>query len=196
MTGGGLARGEREREENATCDSPPASREGDLELRRAIDSESAMLARRSALVLLATAVASPALAHPQSAMDSATQKVAAELMAFREAMKAAMLAKDVVRLRSMYTESFTHTHGSGKVDGRDTRIIALLTGEPVIEDAPMTETMVRVHGDSTLFSGRSPILNRAENKLYDFRWLQVYVREGGTWKLAASQATRLGPSAS
>ncbi len=154
-----------------------------------------MLARRTALALLAAALAPSALAHPQGAMDPATQKVAAELMAFREAMKAAMVAKDVMKLRAMYTESFTHTHGSGKVDGRDTRIIALLTGEPVIEDAPMTETMVRLHGETALFSGRSPILNRAENKLYDFRWLQVYVRENGAWKLAASQATRLGPSA-
>lgn len=155
-----------------------------------------MLARRAALVLLASTAAVPASAHPQSAMDPATQKVAAELMAFREAMKAAMIAKDVVKLRAMYTESFTHTHGSGKVDGRDTRIISLLTGEPVIEDAPVTETLVRLHGETALFSGRSPILNRAENKLYDFRWLQVYVRENGAWKLAASQATRLGPSAS
>lgn len=154
-----------------------------------------MLARRTALALLANALAVPALAHPQGAMDPATQKVAAELMAFREAMKAAMVAKDVTKLRAMYTESFTHTHGSGKVDGRDTRVISLLTGEPAIEDAPMTETLVRLHGDTALFSGRSPILNRAENKLYDFRWLQVYVRDGGAWKLAASQATRLAPSA-
>ncbi|MBM3623389.1 MAG: nuclear transport factor 2 family protein [Alphaproteobacteria bacterium] len=154
-----------------------------------------MLARRTALVLLATALAPAAFAHPQGAMDPATQKVAAELMAFREAMKAAMVAKDVLKLRAMYTESFTHTHGSGKVDGRDTRVIALLTGEPVIEDAPMTETLVRLHGETALLSGRSPILNRAENKLYDFRWLQVYVRDDGAWKLAASQATRLGPSA-
>ncbi len=154
-----------------------------------------MIARRTALALLASAVALPALAHPQGTIDPATQKVAAELMAFREAMKAAMTAKDVLKLKAMYTESFSHTHGSGKVDGRDARIISLLTGDPVIEDAPITETLVRVHGDTALMSGRSPILNKAENKLYDFRWLQVYVREGGAWKLAASQATRLGPTA-
>lgn len=154
-----------------------------------------MLARRPALAIIAGAFTLPALAHPQSVTDPAVQKVAAELMAFREAMKAAMTAKDVVKLKAMYTESFTHTHGSGKVDGRDARLVSLLTGDPVIEDAPITETLVRLHGDTALFSGRSPILNKAENKLYDFRWLQVYVREAGAWKLAASQATRLGPSA-
>ncbi len=35
----------------------------------------------------------------------------------------------------------------------------------------------------------------AENRNYDFRWVQVYVRVGGEWQLAVSQATRLGPSA-
>jgi hypothetical protein len=28
-------------------------------------------------------------------------------------------------------------------------------------------------------------------KDYDFRWMQVWVRVGGDWQLAASQATRL-----
>jgi ketosteroid isomerase-like protein len=116
-------------------------------------------------------------------------------MAFREAMKAAMNAKDAVKLKAMYTETFTHTHGSGKVDGRDARIVSLLTGDPVIEDAPMSEVSVRVHGDAAILAARSPILNKAENKLYDFRWTQVYVKEGGAWKLAVSQATRLGPTA-
>ncbi|MBX3502540.1 MAG: hypothetical protein KF889_24100 [Alphaproteobacteria bacterium] len=46
-----------------------------------------------------------------------------------------------------------------------------------------------------LLSGRSPILNKAENKLYDSRWLQVRVREAGASKLAASHATRLRSTA-
>jgi len=27
--------------------------------------------------------------------------------------------------------------------------------------------------------------------MYDFRWIAVYVKTGGAWQLAASQATRL-----
>lgn len=133
-----------------------------------------MLARRAVLALLAllaAAVAPPALAHPQDMSDPAVKKVAAELMAFREAMKAAMIARDAVKLKDMHTVSFTHTHGSGKVDGRDARLVSLLTGDPVIEDAPITEVTVRVHGETAIFSARSPILNKAENKHYDFRWI-------------------------
>jgi hypothetical protein len=61
----------------------------------------------------------------------------------------------------------------------------------VIEDAPMSEVTVRVHGDTAILAARSPILNVKENKHYDFRWTQVFVRADGRWQLAASQATRL-----
>lgn len=149
-----------------------------------------MLARRVALAALVSVLPAAAIAHPQD-KPKATQQVEQELMAFRAAMKAAMTAKDAAKIKAMYTESFTHTHGSGKVDGRDARIVSLLTGDPVIEDAPISEMVVRVHGDTAILSGRSPILNKTENKTYDFRWIQVYVREDGAWKLAASQATRL-----
>lgn len=118
--------------------------------------------------------------------------VTTELLAFRAEMKAAMEAKDAAKLKTMYTETFTHTHGSGKVDGRDARIVSLLAKEPVIEDVEMSEVIVRVHGDTAILTAKSPILNVKENKPYDFRWMQIYVRTStGKWQLAASQATRL-----
>lgn len=60
----------------------------------------------------------------------------------------------------------------------------------MIEDVPVTEMLVRVHGDTAILSSRNPILNKAENTPYDFRWIQIYGRENGAWKLAASHATR------
>lgn len=149
-----------------------------------------MLLRRAALSGLIAFLPLAATAHPQEKPKS-TGEVEQELKAFRVAMKSAMDAKDAAKLKAMYTDTYTHTHGSGKVDGRDARIVSLLTGDPVIEDAPITEMLVRVHGDTAILSGRSPILNKAENKPYDFRWIQIYVRDNGAWKLAASQATRL-----
>jgi hypothetical protein len=50
----------------------------------------------------------------------------------------------------------------------------------------------RLFGDHTIVvTGKSPIFNKADNRSYDFRWLSVYVKTGGRWQLAASQATRL-----
>lgn len=55
----------------------------------------------------------------------------------------------------------------------------------------MSDVSVRVHGDTAILAAKSPILNVKENRPYDFRWMQVYVRSNGKWQLAASQATRL-----
>jgi hypothetical protein len=137
--------------------------------------------------------AAASAAHPNDPPPSPEAQAAArEVMAAREAIKGAAVAKDVAALQKLITPDFTHTHGSGKVDGRDARIISLVAGEPVIELATVEELRVRVHGPATaIVSGKSPILNRSENRNYDFRWMQVYVKDGSTWRLAVSQATRL-----
>ncbi len=146
-----------------------------------------MMAMVAAMMLLAGA----ALAHSPDSPGAATP-AELDVLAAREAIRAAVAAKDAAALRVLYTDDFTHTHGSGKVDGRDTRIVSLLVGEPTIEMAPADDLHVRVHVNATaIVTGRSPILNRAENRSDDFRWVQVFVRDGGRWRLAVSQATRL-----
>ena len=134
-----------------------------------------------------------ALAHP---LDGASSQpigpAELEIIQFRQAIVDAVKAKDAARLREIYADGFTHTHGSGKVDGKDTRIVAVLAGDPSIEMAPADELSIRAFGtDTAIVTGRSPILNVRENRDYDFRWIAVYVRVAGEWRLAASQATRL-----
>jgi hypothetical protein len=153
-----------------------------------------MLSRRAlALAVPATIVAAAAVAHPHETLkDEQIGHIEHQVMHARQDLIAAIAAKDVGKLRAIYAESFTHTHGSGKVDGRDARIVAVLAGEPVIETAKPHEITIRVmHADTAIVSGKSPILNVTEKRDYDFRWMQVWVRVGGDWRLAASQATRL-----
>lgn len=149
--------------------------------------------------LLAVAVASivlpiaPALAHPPAILSEKAQKlVAEEVAAFRKELAAAIKAKNVTRLKRMYAPTFVHTHGSGKLDGKDARIKSILDGHPVIEDAPVTELVIRIPSDWVgVVTGLSPIKSQVDGKTYAFRWTTVYVREGMSWNVAASHATRL-----
>jgi hypothetical protein len=149
--------------------------------------------RRAIFVLAAALLTQPAVAHPAPPGQSAeATQIVQEVVAFREEMKKAIEAKDVNRLREMYVDSFTHTHGSGKMDGKDARILSLLAADPTIEMAPVEEPIYRVlTTDTVVLTAKSPILVKSEGKEYPFRWIQVFVRERGQWKLAASQATRL-----
>ena len=107
-------------------------------------------------------------------------------------LAAAIEKKDAAALRTHYADAFVHTHGSGKVDGKDARIVSALAGDPVIENAPVTDLVIRVPGGWTaIATGISPIKSMADGKTYSFRWTAVYVRVGDGWQIAASQATRL-----
>ena len=134
-----------------------------------------------------------AFAHPPAILNQAAEKaVIDEVTEFRKTLAAAIERKDAAALRGMYADAFVHTHGSGKTDGKDARIVSALAGDPVIETAPVTELVVRVPGGWTaIATGVSPIKSMGDGKTYSFRWTAVYVRMGDGWQIAASQATRL-----
>lgn len=159
-----------------------------------------MLSRRDLIVVLllcAGPLASPAHAHPPGRPLTAEEAlIARTVMNVRESIRGLVETKDAKGLAALYTDDFTHTHGSGKVDGRDSRIVSLLSGDPVVELAPVDELYIRIHGTGTaIVSGRSPVKSLADGKTYDFRWTQVFVKIGDTWRMAVSQATRLPPIA-
>jgi hypothetical protein len=134
-----------------------------------------------------------AWAHPPRQPDSAEAlSLIEEIRAFRDKLAKAVAAKDFAALRTLYADAYTHTHGSGKIDNKDARLVAAMAGEPMIENAPVSELSFRVFaGPTVIVTGKSPILNVKEQKTYDFHWVCVYVTGIDGWLLAVSQATRL-----
>jgi hypothetical protein len=149
--------------------------------------------RRLLLAAPAVLAAGSALAHPPRQPDAAeSQSLVKEVEAFRQRIAKAVTDKDFAALRALYADAFVHTHGSGKVDDKNARIVSAMAGEPLIEAAPASDLVFRVFaGPTVIATGQSPILNVKEQKTYDFRWIAVYVTGRDGWLLAASQATRL-----
>jgi ketosteroid isomerase-like protein len=148
--------------------------------------------RLTALLLLMLSTSQVA-AHPPAILNQAMEKVVVEEIGeFRKQLAGAIEKKDAAALRGMYADAFVHTHGSGKVDGKDARLASVLAGDPVIETAPVTDLVIRVPGGWTaIATGVSSIKSMSDGKTYSFRWTAVYVRIGDGWQLAASHATRL-----
>ena len=141
----------------------------------------------------AAALIAPAGAHPPQAPQGAeAQRMIDEITTFRARLARAITEKDFPTLRACYADTYTHTHGSGKVDNKDARLVSAMAGEPLIEAAPASELVFRVFtGPTVIVTAVSPILNAKEQKTYDFRWVAVYVTAINGWQLAVSQATRL-----
>lgn len=155
------------------------------------------MTRALATLLAAVLVVGPTAgvsAHPPAILNEAAEKVVADdVKAFRKAMVDAIALKDVARLKEMYHPAFTHTHTSGKTDGRDARIVSALAGEPVIETAETVDLTVRAPNDwVAVVTGTSPIRALSDGKVYAVKWLQVFTRTDRSWALVASQATRSG----
>ena len=115
-----------------------------------------------------------------------------EISAFRKAFIAAGHNRDAAALRRYYTDDFTHTHTSGKVDGKDARIVSVIAGEPAVEVAPTPEFHLSCFGESMCIArALSPIKRGSDGKWFDVRWTQTYVKTSKGWQIAISQATGL-----
>jgi hypothetical protein len=147
--------------------------------------------RNVAAALLALGLLSTAAARAQPAAPSPDLNVVGrELDAFRSDLKRAVERGDIARLRSLIADTFTHTRASGKIDDKETRIITLLAREPAIETGLVLDDWLSLRGpDTAILTARSPLLSRDENKTYDVRWMQVFTKISGRWRLTASQET-------
>jgi ketosteroid isomerase-like protein len=145
-----------------------------------------------ALAVLAGFAAPTLLAHPTVPIPGTDASLQAEISAFRQAFTAAGSARDAAALRRLYTDDFTHTHTSGKVDGKDARIVSVLAGEATVEMAPAPEFHLSCFGGTMcIVRALSPIKRGSDGKWFDVRWTQTYVKTGVGWQIAISQATGL-----
>ena len=109
---------------------------------------------------------------------------------FRKDFLAAGTNRDAAAPRSFYTDDFTHTHTSGKVDVKDARIVSVMAGEPTVEMAPIPEFGLSCFGEAVCIArALSPIKRATDGKWFDVRWTQTYIKTSKGWQIAISQAT-------
>jgi hypothetical protein len=144
---------------------------------------------RRAVAGAALALALPSVGWAQAAGDPpATQ----DILAVREKVRAAILKKDRATLEALYAENYNHLRDSGRQEVKSDRIALVLSGEPTIETAPEEEVSVQVYGTGTAaVTGVSSIPDPATKRTARFRWVVVYAKDAGAWKVALSQASRV-----
>jgi Domain of unknown function (DUF4440) len=148
------------------------------------------LTRRALPIALLTAA--PSLVLAQSAARAPSSPATHEVLAVREAVRAAVAKKDKAALEALYAENFMHLRDSGRADLKAERIALLLSGEQTIETAPEDGVAVQHYGPTTaVATGTSQINDPASRRAATFRWLVVYVRADAGWQVALSQASRV-----
>jgi uncharacterized protein (TIGR02246 family) len=106
---------------------------------------------------------------------------------------AATVAGDAAALSAMMTDDLTYTHSSGVEESKAEFLDGLKSGKYAYREIAPRGRKVRVHGDAAIVSGPCHVViepggKRTEIDLY---FTEVYVKEGGQWRMALWQSTRL-----
>jgi ketosteroid isomerase-like protein len=106
---------------------------------------------------------------------------------------AATIAADLAGLGAMMADDMTYTHSNGVTETKAEFLDGLKTGRYLYREIVPRDRRIRVHGDAAVVSGPCHVViepggKRTELDLY---FTELYVKQGGQWRMALWQATRL-----
>ncbi len=141
--------------------------------------------KRRSLLALALAAG---LAHA-----SPPPKLVAQLKAQADAWDRAIVAKDRAAIEANMAEDFRQIDARGNVETKASFVDGLVTPDLVLDPYTVEDFEVRVYGDTALVSGRTRMTGRYQGQAFNthYRYIDVYVRRKGAWKIVSVQISRI-----
>ncbi len=118
----------------------------------------------------------------------------AAVLAAEDARFSAMIAADADAMTRLLAEDLEYTHSSGKVDDRRQLIDSIMSGARRYRAvAPGERKVLALGADHALVRGQGRFqVSEGESPLdLQIRYLAVYTRDGGNWRLRAWQSLRI-----
>jgi len=119
--------------------------------------------------------------------------IVAELTAQADRWDKAIVRKDRAAIEHNMAEDFRQIDGSGNVESKSSFVDDLLSPDLQIDPYTVEDFDVRVYGDVALLSGRTRMTGRYKGKEFTshYRYIDIYVRRGGEWKIVSVQISRI-----
>ena len=136
---------------------------------------------RRTLLAAATAVALPA---QQGAAGEARRAVDAFIAAVRK--------NDIAAVSGFLAEDLVYTHSTGIVETKQQYLAKLKTGDQKYASIDFINPKIRAYGDAVVINTQARMTGATKGVPFDntLFLMQVWVKQGGAWKLAAHQTTR------
>ncbi|MFG6458297.1 nuclear transport factor 2 family protein [Roseateles sp. BYS96W] len=143
--------------------------------------------------LLLGCVLVPALAVAGLAHAAPPAALVARLKAQADAWDRAIVAKDRAAIVANMADDFRQIDGQGNVENLRSFVDGLVSPALVIDPYTVEDFEVRLYGDTALLSGRTRMTGRYDGKPFSshYRYIDVYVRRAGAWKIVSVQITPL-----
>lgn len=151
-----------------------------------------MSVRASLLALLAAAVIVPSMA---SASDRARSAEFTELVRISNAWDQAIVRKDEKAVADNMAEDFRQIDGYGNLETKKSFVAGIVDPKLSIDPYTVEDFEVRFYGDTALLSGRTHMTGKYDGKVFEsnYRYIDIYVRRDGAWKIVSVQITRIPP---
>ncbi|MDL5032409.1 nuclear transport factor 2 family protein [Pelomonas sp. APW6] len=124
---------------------------------------------------------------------AAEAEIKAQLQAQAERWDRAIVAKDRAAIAGNMAEDFRQIDGEGHLEDIDSFVAGLM--DPQLQIAPYTvqDFEVRLYGDVAVLSGRTHMSGSYGDKPFetDYRYIDLYVKREGQWKIVSVQITKL-----
>jgi ketosteroid isomerase-like protein len=105
----------------------------------------------------------------------------------------AMQKGDWTALEAALADDLTYVHSSARLESKAEHVGNLKAGKPHYRGIAPRDRRVRVHGDVGVVDGVSEmhVENAGKEQRFTVRYLAVYAKAGGAWRMIAWQSTRV-----
>ena len=123
--------------------------------------------------------------------DSQQSDALTEINRAQAAYRAALLDSDAAMLAKIWSDDYTFTNSRGMFLSKDDRLKNVETGATELKSIKETGREVRFYGDVAVVTGEVTLEARFSGLggSGDYRYINVWVKRGGRWQLAANQIT-------
>ena len=117
----------------------------------------------------------------------------AQLKAQADAWDQAIVRKDRVAIEANMADDFRQIDGAGNIETKASFIADLVSPDLRINPYTVEDFEVRLYGDVALLSGRTRMTGSYQGKPFSshYRYIDIYVQRGGTWKIVSVQISRM-----
>jgi ketosteroid isomerase-like protein len=108
----------------------------------------------------------------------------------------AIVRKDLAAIASNMTPDFRQIRSNGTVINREVFLRDITSPDLVIDPYTVEDFDLRLYGDVALLCGRTRMTGRYAGKSFTshYRYIDIYVRRDGQWKVCSVQTTSIPDS--